>query len=45
MALTSTEIMGYEPGQMLTVKHMIKVGKETRAEENNTTSLKDSMIL
>lgn len=35
MTLTPMEILGYEPGQMLTVKHMIKIGKETTAEENN----------
>lgn len=40
MALTPTEILGYEPGQMLTVKHMIKIGKETIAEENNNSIYK-----
>lgn len=35
MALTPMEILGYEPGQMLILKHTLKIAKETIAEENN----------
>jgi len=35
MAFTPMEILGYEPRQIFTVKHIIKIAKETIAEENN----------